>query len=399
MRSRIAITGVGAVTPLGNDAHTLLERWRAGDCGIEDGLGRCSDFDPTDRLTRKEVRRTDRFTQLALAAADEALEQAGWDRELPVDPTRIGCIAGTGFGGMETIESQLRALMDGGTGRVSPLGITLSIPNAAPGMMALRYGFKGSAHSVVSACAAGSDAIGTAARLICWGDADAVVAFGADASLTPLSIAFTEQAGAMSKSGISRPFDARRDGLVLGEGAGVLVLERSDVAESRGAEILGEVLGYGSTADAYHLAAPHPQGDGARRAIELALADAGVAPEQVDYVNAHGTSTQLNDRAETQALKAALGPAAHRVPVSSTKSVIGHLCGAAGAVEAAVTVLALAEGVAPPTIGYEQPDPELDLDYVPGRERELPRSGGRRVALSNSFGFGGHNAVLCLSSP
>jgi 3-oxoacyl-[acyl-carrier-protein] synthase II len=400
MRGRVAITGVGAVTPLGIGAETLLSRWRAGECGIEDGLGRCRAFNPDDHLSIREIRRTDRFTQLALTAADEAFAQAGWADALPVAAERIGCITGTGFGGMYTIETQLGALMEKGRTRVSPLGITLSIPNAAPGMIALRYGLKGSTHSVVSACAAGTDAIGTAARLICAGDVDAVVASGADASLTPLAIAFTERAGAMSKTGVSRPFDARRDGMVLGVGAGVLLLENGELADARGARVLAEVVGYGSTSDAYHLAAPDPRGDGARRAIELALRDADVGPDELAYVNAHGTSTELNDRSETEAIKAALGAAAGRVPVSSTKSAIGHLCGAAGAVEAVATVLALRERVAPPTLGYEQPEPGLDLDYVPGQARRLEEPNGRPlVALSNSFGFGGHNAVLCFSTP
>ena len=400
MDGAIAITGIGAVTPAGIGVEPLYARWCAGESAIEDGFGRCSSFDPAAQLPRKEVRRTDRFTQLAVVAAQEALEQAGWAEGLPAEPERIGCISGTGFGGMGTIEEQARIVHDGNGRKASPLGISLAMPNAAPGMIALKFGLKGMAHGVVSACAAGADAIGTAARLICAGDADAMIAGGSDACLTPIGITFTASAGALSKSGVPRPFDVRRDGLVLGEGAGMLVLERRELAERRGAPILAELLGYGATADAFHLAAPDPDGDGAARAIRLALRDAGIRPDEVDYVNAHGTSTELNDRAETLALKAALGASAYRVPVSSTKSVVGHLCGAAGAAEAAVTVLALRRRTAPPTVGYEQPDQELDLNYVPGRPQPLqpPGGAGRAVAISNSFGFGGHNAVLCIAA-
>ncbi|HEX8646569.1 MAG TPA: beta-ketoacyl-ACP synthase II [Thermoleophilaceae bacterium] len=401
MQRRIAITGIGAVTPLGTGVEPLFERWCAGERGFEDGFGRCSSFDPAEHLSKREVRRSDRFTQLAVTAAHEALDGAGWTAGLPVEADRIGCVVGTGFGGMQTVEEQARHVQNGGGRRVSPLGISLAMPNAAPGMIALRYGLKGLAHGVVAACAAGADAIGTAARLICAGDAEAMVAGGSDACLTAIGITFTEKAGMMSKLGAMRPFDVRRDGLLLGEGAGMLVLEDYELAEGRGAPILAELLGYGASADAFHLAAPHPEGDGAARAIRLALRDAGLEPGDVDYVNAHGTSTPLNDRAETLALKAALGEDAYRVPVSSTKSVIGHLCGAAGAAEAAVTVLALQRRTAPPTVGYEEPDEELDLNYVPGEPQPIgtsARGDGRAVALSNSFGFGGHNAVLCIAA-
>jgi 3-oxoacyl-[acyl-carrier-protein] synthase II len=265
----------------------------------------------------------------------------------------------------------------------------------------MRHGLLGPTFGVVSACAAGANSIGTAMRLIQYGDADAVVTGGGEAALTPLSRAAFGSLDALSESGISRPFDRRRDGFVMGEGAGVLVLEDRERAEARGAEILGELLGYGATADAHHLTAPEPQGRGATKAIQQALLDAELLPEDVDYVNAHGTSTPLNDRAETFAIKAALGEHAANVPVSSTKSAIGHLLGAAGAVEAIATVLALRDSVAPPTLGLEEPEEDLDLDYVPGVARELVSRGtngsaGRLVGLSNAFGFGGHNAVLCL---
>jgi 3-oxoacyl-[acyl-carrier-protein] synthase II len=404
MKPRVAITGVGAVTPLGVGARRLHARWLAGRCGIEDGFGRCSEFDPTDVMSAKEARRSDRFTQLAIAAAAEALDEAGWADQLPYDPTDVGCVVGTGIGGIGTIESSHDVLRDRGAERVPPLSVPLMMGNAAAGVLAMRHGLRGQAYGVVSACAAGSHAIGAATRMIQAGDARAVLTGGSEAALTPLSIAAFGAMDATSKSGISRPFDARRDGFVMGEGAGILVLEDYDAAVARGATVLGEVRGYAATADAHHLTAPDPEGRGASEAIRRALRDAELAPADLDYVNAHGTSTPLNDRAETQAIKAALGEHAKDVPVSSTKSAIGHLLGAAGAVEAVATVLALRERVAPPTLGYGEPDEGLDLDYVPGRPRPLPeRMNGAgpkpAVAISNSFGFGGHNAVLCLGGP
>jgi 3-oxoacyl-[acyl-carrier-protein] synthase II len=401
MSRRVVITGVGAVSPLGNGASTLYERWKAGECGIESGVGACNDFEPAEVLTKKELRRTDRFAQLAIAACEEAVEQAGWTAgdELPVDPNRIGTVIGTGIGGIATIETQHDVLKESGPKRVSPLGIPLMMGNAGAANLALRHGFKGPAFSTVSACAAGADAIGTALRMIRAGDADAVVTGGAEAGITPLAYACFGAMGALSESGISRPFDARRDGFVMGEGAGVLVLEAAEVAEERGATVLGELLGYGASADAFHLTAPEPGGGGAARAIARALEDAGVSASDLHYVNAHGTSTPLNDRSETDALKAALGEqTAKSLPVSSTKSAVGHLLGAAGAVEAVATLLALRERIAPPTLGYEVPDEGLDLDYVPDGPRPLEGANGRAVALSNSFGFGGHNAVLCIAA-
>jgi 3-oxoacyl-[acyl-carrier-protein] synthase II len=398
MRRRIVITGMGAVTPLGAGTRALHDRWVAGDVAIEDGVGRCSDFDPTERLSTKLVRRSDRFTQLAMAACEEALEQAGWDGEPPYDPDRVGCIVGTGIGGIGTLESSVGILRDQGPEKVPPLSIPLMMSNAGAAALALHHGLQGEAYSVVSACAAGAQAIGAAARTIRAGEADAVVTGGSEAALTPLAQAAFAAMDATSPSGISRPFDARRDGFVMGEGAAVLVLEDAEKAAQRGAEPLAELLGYGSTADAHHLTAPQPEGTGAAEAIRRALRDAEVAPDEVDYVNAHGTSTPLNDRAETKAIKQALGEHAAATPVSSTKSTIGHLLGAAGAVEAVATVMALREGVAPPTLGYEEPDEELDLDYVPAEPRPLANGDERLVAISNAFGFGGHNAVLCLGA-
>jgi len=397
MTHHVVVTGVGAVTPLGNGAAALHDRWVAGDVGIDGGEARCDDFDPHDLLSDKDVRRTDRFTQLALAACDEALGRAGWgDRELPYESDRIGCVIGTGIGGLGTIEDSHDVLRSDGAKQVPPLTVPLMMANAAAAAIAIRHGLRGEAYSVVSACAAGAQAIGAAMRMIQRGDADAVVTGGAEAALTPLARAAFAAMGATSRSGISRPFDARRDGFVMGEGAGALVLERAEAAAARDAVALADLVGYGSSADAHHLTAPQANGADAARAIERALDDAGVHPDEIDYVNAHGTSTPLNDRAETEAIKSALGEHAWVTPVSSTKSTIGHLLGAAGAVEAVATILALRARVAPPTLGYEEPDPELGLDYVPRTARPLENGNGRLVGISNAFGFGGHNAVLCL---
>jgi 3-oxoacyl-[acyl-carrier-protein] synthase II len=396
LKRRVVITGLGAVTPLGVGAAPLHERWAAGVCGIADGKGACTEFEPGEHMSVKEVRRLDRFSQLALVASGEALAQAGWGSELPYDPLRVGCVIATGIGGIETVETQHDVMRDKGPRSVSPLGIPQYMPNAGAAAVAMKHGLKGQMYGVVSACSGGAHAIGSAMRMIQYGDADAVVAGGAEATLTPFGFACFNSMQALSPTGFSRPFDARRDGFVMGEGAGVLVLEDESAARERGATILGEIAGYGSTSDAYHLTAPEPTGGPASRAIELALEDAGATPDDVDYVNAHGTSTQLNDAAETVALKRALGESrAKQIPVSSTKSTIGHLLGAAGAVEAIATVQVLASRVIAPTLGYEVPDPELDLDYVPGEARPLiVHNGAPPVAVSNSFAFGGHNVAL-----
>jgi 3-oxoacyl-[acyl-carrier-protein] synthase II len=396
MTRAVAITGVGAVSPLGVGARTLHERWTAGNSGIEDGLGRCSDFDPTATLSAKEARRADRCTQLALAAADEALADAGWSDGGPYDPDRVGTVIGTGIGGITTLTANQDVLRERGASKVSPLGIPLMMANAPAGAVSMRHDLRGPSYGTVSACAAGAHAIGTALRMIQSGEADAVVCGGSEAALVDLSIASFAALDATSESGISRPFDARRDGFVMGEGAGILVLENAEMAAARGARVLGELIGYAATSDAHHITAPHPEGEGAARAITLALRDAGLDPADVDYVNAHGTSTPLNDRSETNALKRALGARANEIPVSSVKSAIGHLLGAAGAVEAVATVLALRDRVAPPTLNWEEADEGLDLDYVPGSARPLAVNGRPPVAISDSFGFGGHNAVLVL---
>jgi 3-oxoacyl-[acyl-carrier-protein] synthase II len=396
VKRRAVITGLGAVTPLGVGAEPLHGRWADGEVGIVDGAGACSDFEPKEFLSVKEVRRLDRFSQLALVAAGEAIAQAGWDGEKPYDPMRIGCIVATGIGGIETVETQHDVMRDRGAKMVSPLGIPQYMPNAGAAAVSMKYGLQGQMYGIVSACSSGGHAVGSALRMIQYGDADAVVVGGAEATLTAFGFACFNALQALSPTGMSRPFDRRRDGFVMGEGAGMLVLEDAEQAQARGATILGEVVGYGSTADAHHLTAPDPSGVPAARAIELALRDADVQAGDIAYINAHGTSTQLNDAAETAALKRALGDElAKRIPVSSTKSAIGHLLGAAGAVEAVATAMTLSTGVIAPTLGYEEPDPELDLDYVPGEARPLrPANGGPPLAVSNSFAFGGHNVSL-----
>ncbi|HET9103591.1 MAG TPA: beta-ketoacyl-ACP synthase II [Solirubrobacteraceae bacterium] len=396
-RRRVVVTGMGAVSPLGIGAATLHDRWAQGVVGIADSQGACREFDPSDHLSVKQARRLDRFSQLAVVASAEAVAQAGWESEGPYDPLRTGCVIATGIGGIETVETQHDVMRDRGARMVSPLGIPQYMPNAAAAAVSMRHDLRGQSFGIVSACASGGHAIGSAMRMIQYGDADAVVCGGAEATLTEFGFACFNSMQALSESGVSRPFDLRRDGFVMGEGAGMLVLEEAEAAAARGATVLGEVVGFGSTSDAYHLTAPEPTGGPASRAIELAMRDAGVTAAEVDYINAHGTSTQLNDAAETAALKLALGEHAHRIPISSTKSSIGHLLGAAGAVEAVATLRTLITAVIAPTLGLEQPDPELDLDYVPGEARPLVTGNGHPpLALSNSFAFGGHNVALAL---
>jgi 3-oxoacyl-[acyl-carrier-protein] synthase II len=393
MNREIVVTGVGAVTPLGVGARTLYERWRAGQSGIQDGEGAATEFEPTEHLTVKEVRRADRFSQFAMVASDEALAEAGWTDGMPYESDRVATLIGTGIGGIGTLEHNHKILLDRGPKAVSPLSIPLLMGNAASAAVSMRHKLRGHSFATLSACAAGAHAIGTAARMIQTGDADAVVTGGSEAALTPLATAAFAALDALSDKGISRPFDAQRDGFVMGEGAAVLVLEDGDRARERGAKILARLAGYGASSDSYHLTAPEKDGGGAIEAMTQALRDAGYRPQDVVYVNAHGTSTPLNDRAETVAIKKVLGDG---VPVSSLKSAIGHLLGAAGAVEAVATILALRDRMAPPTLNYEHPDEGLDLDYVPNEARPLDINGKKAVALSNAFGFGGHNAVLCL---
>jgi 3-oxoacyl-[acyl-carrier-protein] synthase II len=400
---RIVVTGVGAVSPLGVGARTLHERWSAGVCGILDGEAPCADFDPLSLLSAKQARRADRFTQLAIGACEEALLDAGWEpggeQGIPHDPRRVGCVLGTGIGGIQTLVDGQDTLRERGPERVPPLSVPLMMSNAGAAALSLRHGLRGPSFAVSTACASGAHAIGTAMRMLQCGEADAVVAGGSEAGLTPLARAAFGALDALSRTGVSRPFDARRDGFVMGEGAAVLVLEREQQAQARGARILGCVRGYGASSDAHHITAPRQDGEGQAQAMRAAMADAGVTPQQVDYVNAHGTSTPLNDSAETAAIKLALGERAKQIPVSSTKSAIGHLLGAAGAVEAVATLLALRDRIAPPTLGWQEAEQGLDLDYVPGTAKPLPGTSQRAViGLSNSFGFGGHNAVLCLEA-
>jgi 3-oxoacyl-[acyl-carrier-protein] synthase II len=394
----VVVTGVGAVTPLGVGADTLYERWSAGEIGIADGEAPCADFEPLDYFTRKEARRADRFTQFALVAAREALAQAGWEEDVPFAHDRIGCVLGTGIGGLGTLEANLNVMHDQGPEKVAPLAVPLMMGNAGSAAIAMRHDLRGPVFGIVSACAAGANAVATAVRMVQTGDADAVVAGGSEAALTPLARAAFAALDATSTSGVCRPFDARRDGFIMGEGAGVLVLEDAERARERGVTVLATVRGVGQTSDAHHLTAPRADGAGAAAAITAALADAELDPGDVDYVNAHGTSTPLNDRSETVAIKAALGDHAKEIPVTSTKSAIGHLLGAAGAVEAIATISTLNGGVVAPTLGLETPDEGLDLDYVPGSAKPLATNGHKPIGISNSLGFGGHNAVLVLEA-
>jgi 3-oxoacyl-[acyl-carrier-protein] synthase II len=408
MRRRVVVTGIGAVSPLGLGAPALYSGWAARQSGIEDGLGRCSDFDPLDFLTKKDLRRCDRFTQLAIAAAQEAIGQATRDGRNPFDdPDRVACIVGAGGGGMSTMENArpAKGAAEPGEGeerRVSPYTVPKMMCNAPAGMISIRHGLRGPAFAVVSACAAGADAIATAVRLVRCGEVDAAVTGGTESSMTKFTIENFAAMQATSREGISRPFDRRRDGFILAEGAGILVVENLETARQRDADIVGEILGIGASSDAYNVVTPDPTGGGAALAMRRALDDAGIDPQDIDYVNAHGTSTPLNDRSETVALKLVLGEHAKHVPVSSTKSAIGHLLSAAGAIEAIATLQALGERTAPPTLNYEEPDDGLDLDYVADGPRPLRSVNGNgtpraAVAMSNSFGFGGHNSVLCLA--
>ena len=398
MSRDVVITGVGAVSALGVGARTLHERWSAGVVGIEDGIGAATEFEPKDHLSVKEVRRADRFTQFALIAGDEALAEAGWSDELPYEGDRIASILGTGIGGIGTLERGKELLIESGPKKVPPLSVPLMMSNAAAAAVSMRYQLLGPCHGIVSACSGGADAIGAAKMMIESGLVDAVVTGGSESAITPLSMAAFNALDALSVKGISRPFDEERDGFVMGEGAGILVLEAADKAAERGAKVLGTLRGYGASADANHLTAPDKTGGGPSRAMIAALKDAGITPEDVVYINAHGTSTSLNDAAETAALKLALGDHAYKIPVSSLKSSIGHLLGAAGAVEAVATILALRDRIAPPTLGLENPGEGLDLDYVPHSAKPLNIDGKPAIALSSSFGFGGHNAVLCLEA-
>jgi 3-oxoacyl-[acyl-carrier-protein] synthase II len=388
----IVVTGRGVVSSIGAGADEFFDALLAKKSGIADGIGACTDFDPEDAMTPKDVRRSDRYTQLAVAAADQAAAEAAVSDG--VDPERLGVLVGTGVGGLLTLEEQCRNFFEGGERAVSPHFVPMMMPNAAAGVIAMRLGAHGPGFSVSSACATGGHAIGEALRMITRGEADVVLAGGTEAALTGVCLAAFRRMGALSREGVSRPFDARRDGFVMGEGAAVLVLERAEHAKARGATVYGRVVGYGASNDAFHITQPDSEGRGARQAMVATLADADASPTDVGYINAHGTGTPFNDKIETVAIKSVFNGANTPPPVSSTKSAIGHLLGAAGAVEALVCIEAIRRGVLPPTLNYEEPDPDCDLDYVPEGPREAP---GLELALSNSFGFGGQNACLAVA--
>ena len=406
---RVVVTGMGVVSPLGSDVETFWRRLVAG----ESGIGRVTRFDTTgydttiagevqgfnveNYLDRKEVRRADLFVQYAIGAATQAVKQAGVSPET-VDPTRYGVIVGSGIGGIATFEDQHRALLEKGPGRVSPFFIPMMISDMASGQVSIQLGAKGPNYCTVSACASGAHAVGEAMRHIQGDEADVMIAGGAEAPVTPVSFAGFCSMKAMSTRNdeplrASRPFDSQRDGFVMGEGAGVVILEELEHAKRRGATIYAELVGYGATGDAHHMTAPAPEGEGAARAMRAAIADSGLEPEAFGYLNAHGTSTPLNDKFETQAIKSVLGDHAKKIAISSTKSMTGHLLGAAGGLETVICVLALERKTLPPTINYENSDPDCDLDYVPNTARQVEV----QAALSNSLGFGGHNVTLALS--
>lgn len=406
MKKRIVVTGVGVVTSVGIGVNRFWKNIINGVSGIdrltlldtsdlEVKIGaEVKDFDPGQYMERKEVKRADRFVHFAVAGARLALADSGLEINSS-NAENIGVVIGSGIGGMKTFEDQARNCLEKGPKRVSPFFIPMMIPDMGSGFVSIITGAKGPNHTVVTACASGTHSIGDSLRLIQNGEAVAMVTGGSEAAITRLSLAGFTSAGALSTNnddpkGASRPFDLNRDGFVMGEGSGILVLEELEHAESRGAKIYAEIVGFGGSGDAYHMTSPDPEGDGAARAMRRAIADAAIEPEQISYINAHGTSTAANDKLETKAIKRVFGEAAYRIPVSSTKSMTGHLLGAAGGVEAIISVLALKEGIIPPTINYRNPDPECDLDYVPNQARRSPLE----YVLSNSLGFGGHNACL-----
>lgn len=406
MPSRVVVTGLGIISPIGTGKDAFWEALLRGESGVRritrfdpsefrtQIAAEVIDFNPETYIDKKDARRMDRYTQFAVAATGLALK----DAEIApgtVDPDRVGVVLGCGIGGIETFEEQTRVLVTRGPSRISPFFVPMMIANMGAGYVAIVNGFYGPNSTIVTACASSNQAVGEAFRIIQRGEADVMVTGGTEAGITPVGIAGFCAMKAMSTRNdeparASRPFDAGRDGFVVGEGAAILILENMERAVARGAHIYAEITGYGQSCDAYHITAPDPEGSGAAKAMERALADAGLTPGEVSYINAHGTSTPFNDKVETLAIKKVFGEFAYRVPVSSTKSMTGHLLGAAGGIEAAACVLSIARGVIPPTINYERPDPECDLDYVPGEARQTEVD----VAISNGFGFGGHNATL-----
>ncbi len=405
-RKRVVVTGLGAITPIGNTVDEYWQGLLSGRNGIGPITlfdpsrhacriaGEVKGFDPNDYIERKEAKRMDRFAQLAVSASLQAVQ----DAQLAIDDLnaeQVGVIIGTGIGGLKVLEDQQEIYLNRGPDRCSPFMIPMMIANMAAGLTAIQTGAKGPNSCAVTACAAGSNAVGDAFRLIQRGFAKAMICGGTEAAVTPLGLAGFAAARALSKRNDApdkacRPFDRDRDGFVMGEGAGILLLEELEHALNRGAKIYGEIIGYGMTCDAYHMTSPSPGGTGAARAMELAMKDAGITPDLVSYINAHGTSTQANDSTETAAIKKALGDYAKKVAISSTKSMTGHLLGGSGGIEAVATVKAIASDIMPPTINLDNPDPECDLDYIP----HVSRSQTVTVAMSNSFGFGGHNVTL-----
>ena len=405
--NRVVVTGMGVISSIGNDLQSFTLNLKNGVVGIgpitkvqvaESPIKLAAevvDFDPETYIPKKEVKRMDTFSLYALAAAAQAMEQSGLDLE-GVDKKRMGVIIGSGVGGMETFELEVTKMYEKGGIRIAPLFIPMMIGNLAAGNVAIRYGARGICTNVVTACASSTNTIGEAFRNIKHGYADIIIAGGTEATITRAAVAGFNALKATSQSDdrlrASIPFDKERNGFVMGEGAGILILENYETAKARGAKILAEIAGYGTNCDAYHMTAPLPDGEGAADAMTLAMEEAGVAPEDVDYINAHGTSTPLNDAAETLAIKRAFGDHAYNLLVSSTKSQIGHLLGAAGAVEAIACIAAMQGGFVPPTMGYKVPDPECDLNYVPNKSANWQLN----CALSNSLGFGGHNATICI---
>ena len=409
MRKRVVITGMGTINPLGNDVSTFWEGLVAGRSGAgpitaydasEQAVqiaGEVKGFDPVAYFGRRQVKRSDRVSQLAMYAADQAIADAGLSFSDNGNNPHVGIIIGTGIGGVCTLLDSYDTFLERGPNRVSALMVPMIMPNAAAGEIAIRHGLHGLAMSLASACATGTNAIGEGAERIRAGIAKIMICGGTESVMHPITLAALSNMGAVSRRNdeperASRPFDADRDGFLMAEGSGILILESLEHAQERGANIHAEVLGYGSSCDAFHITAPDEEGIGAARSMQLALDDAGLPPEEIHYVNAHGTSTPLNDQMETWAIRRVFGKHAESLPISSTKSMIGHLMGAAGAVEAIACAKTLETGVLHPTINYQTPDPECDLDYVPNTSRET----NPRTVLSNSFGFGGHNATLIL---
>ena len=406
MTDRVVVTGIGLVTPVGLNSESTWNSLVEGRSGIDyislfdaEGYesriaGEVDNFDASAALGRKEAKRLDRFSQFACVAALEALEHANLNMEKE-DADRVGVLIGSGVGGIITISDQHKILLKRGPKRVSPFLVPMMLGDMASGQVSMMIGAKGPNFSTVSACATGADSIGEALEMIRRGRADVVIAGGTEAAICEIGVAGFNSCMALSTrnedpQGASRPFDSDRDGFVLGEGAGLLVLESLDHAEQRGANILAEISGYGASSDAHHVTQPHPEGEGAARAMKWAIEDAGITPDKVDYINAHGTSTPLNDKYETIAMKRMYGDHAYKLAISSTKSMTGHLLGAAGGIEAAFTVLTIKNGIVPPTINIDNPDPDCDLNYVPNTAKKQPVN----VAMSNSLGFGGHNASL-----